>query len=175
MTYAHQPEIFEYQKDVVRRNGLYPHIQFNSNLIGAEWVDEKQGYKLLIQRTASTTAHSGVAVGPGAPHTPDLRDSPPMTPVVEEIFAPFLITATGGSWAVPKVPYINGMETFKGETWHTARWRWDIDLKHKRVGIIGNGASACQIVPELAKEPSTHIVNFCRAPQWFAKRVEFLF
>ena len=43
------------------------------------------------------------------------------------------------------------METFQGDAFHTSRWDYNIDLKDKRVGIIGTGATAVQVVPEIAK------------------------
>ncbi|HUN58696.1 MAG TPA: NAD(P)/FAD-dependent oxidoreductase, partial [Candidatus Binataceae bacterium] len=46
---------------------------------------------------------------------------------------------------------IEGMETFKGESFHTSRWKYDVELEGKRVGIIGTGATAVQVIPELAK------------------------
>jgi cation diffusion facilitator CzcD-associated flavoprotein CzcO len=50
----------------------------------------------------------------------------------------------------PKLPEIAGLETFAGEIFHTARWNHDYDLGDKRVGVIGTGASAVQVVPSLA-------------------------
>ena len=43
------------------------------------------------------------------------------------------------------------MDTFQGESFHTSRWNYDVDLAGKRVGIIGTGATAVQAIPELAK------------------------
>ena len=43
------------------------------------------------------------------------------------------------------------METYKGASFHTSRWKYDVDLEGKRVGIIGTGATAVQVIPELAK------------------------
>jgi cation diffusion facilitator CzcD-associated flavoprotein CzcO len=43
------------------------------------------------------------------------------------------------------------METFQGEAFHTSRWNYHVDLAGKRVGIIGTGATAVQVVPEIAK------------------------
>jgi cation diffusion facilitator CzcD-associated flavoprotein CzcO len=37
---------------------------------------------------------------------------------------------------------LQGIETFKGEVFHSARWRHDVDLRGKRVGVLGNGSSA---------------------------------
>jgi len=67
-----------------------------------------------------------------------------------------------------------GKDVFKGEAWHSARWRDDVPLSGKKVGIIGNGCSSAQIIPELAKDPTTQILNFCRTPQWYVERVRTL-
>ncbi|KRF17093.1 4-hydroxyacetophenone monooxygenase [Nocardioides sp. Soil797] len=61
-----------------------------------------------------------------------------------------LISGSGGL-SEPKLPDIDGIEGFQGEVFHSARWNHDIDLTGKRVAVIGTGASAIQIVPELAK------------------------
>jgi cyclohexanone monooxygenase len=56
-----------------------------------------------------------------------------------------------GSLAEPALPDIEGIDSFQGEVFHSARWNHDVDLTGKRVAVIGTGASAIQIVPELAK------------------------
>jgi cyclohexanone monooxygenase len=64
--------------------------------------------------------------------------------------ARYLIHANG-ILTTPKLARIEGMETFAGETFHTSRWKYDVALEGKRVGIIGTGATAVQVIPELAK------------------------
>ena len=64
--------------------------------------------------------------------------------------ARFVILANG-ILTTPKLARIDGMETFQGESFHTSRWNYDVDLDGKRVGIIGTGATAIQAIPELAK------------------------
>lgn len=54
-----------------------------------------------------------------------------------------------GPLSVPKIPVIKGVETFKGKIFHSAEWDTSVDLTGKRVAIIGTGASAIQIVPEI--------------------------
>ncbi len=61
------------------------------------------------------------------------------------------VILANGILTSPRLARIDGMETFAGETFHTSRWRYDIDLTGKRVGVIGTGATAVQCVPELAK------------------------
>ena len=64
--------------------------------------------------------------------------------------AKFVVLANG-ILTTPKLARIDGMSSFKGDSFHTSRWDYNIDLQGKRVGIIGTGATAVQAVPELAK------------------------
>ena len=68
----------------------------------------------------------------------------------DEMKARYVILANG-ILTTPKLARIQGMETFQGEAFHTSRWDYRVDLKGKRVGIIGTGATAVQTVPELSK------------------------
>ena len=64
--------------------------------------------------------------------------------------AKFVVLANG-ILTTPKLARIDGMQSFYGESFHTSRWDYNIDLADKRVGIIGTGATAVQAIPELAK------------------------
>ncbi|MDA1099777.1 MAG: NAD(P)/FAD-dependent oxidoreductase [Proteobacteria bacterium] len=64
--------------------------------------------------------------------------------------ARYLVLANG-ILTTPRLARIDGMESFQGDAFHTSRWDYDVDLEGKRVGIIGTGATAVQVVPELAK------------------------
>ena len=61
------------------------------------------------------------------------------------------VILANGILTSPKLARIEGMETFRGDAFHTSRWNYNIDLDGKRVGIIGTGATAVQAIPELAK------------------------
>jgi len=63
--------------------------------------------------------------------------------------AQVLITATG-QLNRPLMPSLDGLETFKGPQFHSSRWDHSIDLRGKRIGVIGTGASAIQFVPRIA-------------------------
>ena len=65
----------------------------------------------------------------------------------------------------PKLPDIDGVDSFAGLTMHTARWDHDQDLTGKRVAIIGTGASAVQVIPEIAPIVE-HLTVFQRTPIW---------
>ena len=61
------------------------------------------------------------------------------------------VVLANGILTSPKLARIDGMETFAGDVFHTSRWDYNVDLAGKRVGIIGTGATAVQVIPELAK------------------------
>ena len=70
-----------------------------------------------------------------------------------------------GPLAEPKIPDIEGLDAFEGETFHSARWNHDYDLRGKRVAAIGTGASAIQFVPEIQKQAAqVHVVQ--RTAPW---------
>jgi len=68
----------------------------------------------------------------------------------DKMRARYLILANG-ILTTPRLARIEGMETYQGDAFHTSRWDYKVDLKDKRVGIIGTGATAVQAVPEVAK------------------------
>ena len=61
------------------------------------------------------------------------------------------VVLANGILTTPKLARIDGMQSFQGDSFHTSRWNYDIDLTDKRVGIIGTGATSVQAVPELSK------------------------
>jgi cation diffusion facilitator CzcD-associated flavoprotein CzcO len=76
----------------------------------------------------------------------------------------FVIAATG-ILHHPFIPPIEGIEQFQGNQWHTARWNHNVQLKGKRVAVIGSGATAAQIVPQLVNK-CKHLTLWQRTPQW---------
>ena len=61
------------------------------------------------------------------------------------------VILANGILTTPKLAKIQGMGSFAGESFHTSRWNYETDLSNKRVGIIGTGATAVQVIPEIAK------------------------
>jgi cation diffusion facilitator CzcD-associated flavoprotein CzcO len=76
-----------------------------------------------------------------------------------------------GPHSRPSVPSFKGRETFKGTTFHSSAWDPSIDLSGKRVAVVGTGASAIQIVPNIAPLVS-RLVVFQRSPPWIISRGE---
>ncbi len=79
------------------------------------------------------------------------------------------VVVTGlGPLSTPTLPRIPGMADFKGVSFHTANWPHEpLDLKGKRIGIIGTGATAIQIIPEVARQ-AAHLTVFQRRANWAA-------
>lgn len=65
----------------------------------------------------------------------------------------------------PRMPDISGINTYKGDSWHTARWRHDVELRDKRVAVVGTGASAYQVVPAILSDVASMVVHQ-RTPPW---------
>ena len=65
----------------------------------------------------------------------------------------------------PRWPDLAGLDSFAGTVFHSARWNHDHDLTGERVAVIGNGASAVQFVPRIARKVS-HLDQYQRAPNW---------
>lgn len=88
-----------------------------------------------------------------------------------EVFTARIFVAAWGQLNRPITPVIEGHETFSGESFHSARWRHEIDLAGRRVGVIGTGASAAQLVPEVA-EIASDVSLFQRTPNWIVPRMD---
>jgi cation diffusion facilitator CzcD-associated flavoprotein CzcO len=82
--------------------------------------------------------------------------------------AHILISALG-QLDIPQFPAIKGRDSFAGASFHSARWDWDIDLKDKRVAVIGAAASAVQFIPEIAAEVG-ELQVYQRTPNYIVPR-----
>lgn len=86
------------------------------------------------------------------------------------ITADVLVSATG-VFGAPSIPDVPGMDTFNGPVFHSARWNHDVELRGKRVAVVGTGASAVQFVPAI--QPLVErLVVFQRTPAWILPRFD---
>ncbi|HET9102462.1 MAG TPA: NAD(P)/FAD-dependent oxidoreductase [Solirubrobacteraceae bacterium] len=86
----------------------------------------------------------------------------------EALEAEVLIVATG-QLNQPAVPDLPGRERFRGHSFHSARWDHDYDLRGRRIGVVGTGASAVQFVPAIAPHVA-HLTVFQRTGNWMLPR-----
>ncbi|KAH8833073.1 hypothetical protein DL96DRAFT_705710 [Flagelloscypha sp. PMI_526] len=137
-THPAQPEILAYWESVARKQGILPHIQFNTEVTNVEWIASESRYRISINKSNGEAA---------------------------TVFARIVVSALG-FLEVPNLTSIPGVDTFKGDSFHCARWDYTVQLKNRRIGVIGNGASATQFVPKIAQEHSSQITHFCRTPNY---------
>jgi cation diffusion facilitator CzcD-associated flavoprotein CzcO len=76
-----------------------------------------------------------------------------------------VVIAASGVLREPAYPDIEGLESFAGATFHSARWNHDVSLTGRRVGIIGTGSTAIQIVPAIVDQVAK-VALFQRTAQW---------
>lgn len=74
-----------------------------------------------------------------------------------------------GRLTEPVIPDIPGLETFAGPLFHSSRWDHTVPLAGRRIGVVGTGASAVQLVPELVRR-GADVVLFQRTPAWIVPR-----
>ncbi|KAH8719282.1 flavin-binding monooxygenase-like protein [Phaeosphaeriaceae sp. PMI808] len=147
--YPGQEEILDYLRNVAQKYQLYKYIRFNTSVEEAHWDDEKRRWKVDVKVTGEKDAEFNPAYS---------------------IDCDFLVSAVG-QLNQPRYPEIEGLGDFKGKVMHSARWDWTYDLQGKNVGIIGNGATAAQIIPEII--PSTSALTiYQRSPNWVIPRLD---
>ena len=76
-----------------------------------------------------------------------------------------VVIAASGVLHHPKMPDIEGLESFAGTALHSARWQEDAPVDGTRVGVVGNGSTGVQIITALQPR-SAQLVHFQRSPQW---------
>lgn len=140
--YSTGPEIKDYFQKTVRDWKLDRDIKFNTTVEHAEWNEDKGQWRLEVRH----------------------RDTGRRTE-----WADVLVSARGilSHW---RWPSIRGLDTFKGHKVHSAGWNHSFDYSNKRIGLIGNGSSGIQILPEVVKLPGTKITCFQRSPTWVVSR-----
>ncbi|HEU4812211.1 MAG TPA: NAD(P)/FAD-dependent oxidoreductase [Nocardioides sp.] len=122
MSFSPQPEIQAYIRRTAERSGTLDRFLFDTTMESATWDGEAQRW----------TVETSGAHGP-------------------QTFTSTTLVVGAGGLSAPKLPDIEGIDGFQGELFHSARWDHAVDLTGKRVAIIGTGASAIQIVPEVQK------------------------
>lgn len=87
-----------------------------------------------------------------------------------DLTASFLVTAVG-AFTDAATPAIPGLESFSGTAFHTLHWNHDHDLAGRRVAVIGTGATAVQVIPQIAPIAQSTTV-FQRTPPWIVPRMD---
>ena len=143
--FALRDEIHAYFEKVADDFGVRPRIRFGTSVEAATWHDDTQ------QWAVETIADDGIRT---------------------TLHANVVISAVG-AFNKPRRPDVPGMESFEGPSVHTAEWPAEgVELDGRRVAVIGNGASAMQLVPAIAGRVK-ELVVFQRSPHWAAPFEKF--
>jgi cyclohexanone monooxygenase len=139
--YSYVTEIFEHSQRIGRHYGLYGKAHFQTRVRSVDWHESIKRWRITTDRN-------------------------------DDITAQFVIMALGTA-SRAKLPGIVGIDDFEGHSFHTSRWDYAytggntdggmVNLRDKRVAIIGTGASAIQIIPRVARY-AQHLYVFQRTP-----------
>ncbi|KAI9497767.1 putative flavin-containing monooxygenase [Zychaea mexicana] len=144
--YSSQSEIHAYLQGVAKKYHLYERTRFHTEITRAEWIEHRQQWCLQWQSIIDREQK-----GSG---------------YYDIVFAGL------GPLRIPNIP--DEFKGFQGTIVHTTHWDKSVDYNNKRIAVIGCGATAIQVIPELQKIAS-HIHSYQRTPAWVTPRDQFTY
>jgi 4-hydroxyacetophenone monooxygenase len=142
--YSTQDVLLDYLRRCADTFGLRDRVRFSTEVLDAEWSEDDAHWNVRV-RTADG---------------------------IEETLIANAVVSAVGQLNRPSFPDIPGRDTYEGITFHSAVWDHDVDLRGKRVGVIGTGASAVQFIPEIAPVVG-ELEVFQRTPPWFGPTPDY--
>ena len=137
---ADGPSILKYIRETASEGDIERHIRYRHALLSANWSSDEAAWTLDVQNKASG-------------ETVTLRCN-------------FLLMCAGYyNYEQGYLPEFKGYDRFEGDIVHPQHWPEDLDYSDKRVVIIGSGATAVTLVPEMAKD-AAHVVMLQRSPTY---------
>ncbi|MEQ9662743.1 MAG: NAD(P)/FAD-dependent oxidoreductase [Parasphingopyxis sp.] len=137
-------EIRDYLHATAEEFDLYANAQFETTVEKAEWLEDGRCWEV------SVTTKDGQ----------------------REVHRADIVFSAVGILNTPQYPAIANLDSFAGPVLHTCRWPDDLSLKGKKVAVVGNGASAMQLVPAIA-DTVAELTIFARSKQWAAPFPQF--
>ncbi|KAM0276426.1 hypothetical protein ACHAQH_006778 [Verticillium albo-atrum] len=137
--YAPGPEIRAYMQGVAEKYGANRFIKTSHAVESCVWMPSIRQWEVKVRNLESGLVFKEVA--------------------------DVVISAKGGLNQI-QWPKVKGLEEYKGRLVHSGAWDESLDLQNKRVGVVGNGSSAIQIVPTIQKLEGIKVWNFARSPTW---------
>lgn len=141
--YSTGGEIQAYIKATVQKWNLDRDLQLNTKVTGAYWQEDLGQWKVTVEA--------------GGQRRDEYAD---------------IVVAAQGFLSTWKWPDISGLQKFQGHKVHSASWDHSYDYSNKKIGIIGNGSSGIQILPQMAKLEGTDVTSFQRGPSWIVARMD---
>lgn len=134
--YGHATDVGLYLKETSEQWGIRSNIRFNHEVTQCHWDEAGQKWHVT-------------AMGPDGPVT---------------VLADVVVSAVG-QLNRPMMPNLEGIDTYGGRSFHTARWDHSVDCTGRKIGIIGTGATSLQVVPQVAKV-AEKVTVFARTTPW---------
>jgi cation diffusion facilitator CzcD-associated flavoprotein CzcO len=139
---ADGPSILKYLNETVREFGIYKHIRYNRRVKAARWHTEDAQWTVDVEENGN----------------------------IRQMTCNFLFMCSGYyNYDAGYTPEFAGTDSFNGRIVHPQKWTPDIDYTGKRVVVIGSGATAITLVPEMAKL-ATHVTMLQRSPTYVISR-----
>jgi len=137
---ADGPAILSYVRETAEAFGIDQKIRFHHKVVSAAWSSDARTWTVAVERTDSGE--------------------------VLELRCSFLMMCSGYyDYDAGYTPDFPGRQDFPGEVVHPQHWPEDLDVRGKRVVVIGSGATAVTLVPELAAQ-AEHVVMLQRSPSY---------
>jgi monooxygenase len=136
---ADGPSILRYVRETADEHGVTPHIRFRHKVLRAAWSTPEAKWTVEAQRAGGEIVRITCSV----------------------------LYFCAGYYTYDKgyLPDFPGLENFRGRLVHPQQWTDDVDYKGKRVVVIGSGATAVTLVPEMAKD-AAHVTMLQRSPSY---------
>jgi 4-hydroxyacetophenone monooxygenase len=135
--FSRQPELQQYFESCIDKYDVRSNFRFETEVVASRYSDEEQCWYTTIRNPDGS----------------------------EEVLRSNAVISAVGQLNRPSIPAIPGRERFQGPNCHSAQWDSSIDVSGKRVAVIGTGASAFQLVPELAKT-AQELTVYQRTANW---------
>ncbi|KAL4940968.1 hypothetical protein BDV06DRAFT_230021 [Aspergillus oleicola] len=138
--FAQGHEIRDYWQGVARKYDVYKYVRAQHKVERAEWAGEKGMWRVTVR---------------------DLKED-----MVYEEELDVVLNAIGhfNAWKLPDYP---GIKDFEGPLFHSSNWDHSVDIKGKRIALIGNGASGLQVLPSI-QPTAAHVDHYARNRTWIA-------
>jgi 4-hydroxyacetophenone monooxygenase len=142
--FARGEEVRSYLEFIAKKYGVREHIRLGHDLEDARFDEKDSTWHLTFQGPDGERVERDVS----------------------------MVVSAAGVFSKAKLPDIEGIDEFEGAIVHPTQWTRDLEVRGKRVAVIGNGSTGVQLVAPVAQE-AEHLSVFQRTPQWIAPRPNY--
>jgi 4-hydroxyacetophenone monooxygenase len=135
--FSRQPELQRYFENCIDKYDVRRNFRFSTEVLSCSWDEDSGTWRSVVRNPDGS----------------------------EETLSSRAVISAVGQLNRPGIPDIPGRDSFRGPAFHSAEWDDTVDVTGKRVAVIGTGASAFQLVPELA-EQAAEVTVFQRTANW---------